>query len=230
MTPPAGGGAAVSYGWDQARRIISAGPSGAVSSYGYDGDGLRTSKTVAGATAAFAWDVSGGLPLAVVDASGSVVYGAGGLPVEQVAADGTAQWLFHDQLGSTRALTDSSGAVVGSWTYEPDSAVVASSGSVGTHIGFAGSTRCGDGLRVPAGALLRPSDGPVHEPRPAGGTNPVGVRVRGRQPAQRDRPQRAVQRGRHAQPVRQEQLSEDMGVRAPEGPEWRLPLRRGRPP
>ncbi|HZQ27271.1 MAG TPA: RHS repeat-associated core domain-containing protein, partial [Acidimicrobiales bacterium] len=62
----------------------------------------------------------------------------GGLPLEQVAPDGTTQWFFHDQLGSTRALTDSSGAVVGTWSYDPYGQVVASSGTATTPLGFAG--------------------------------------------------------------------------------------------
>lgn len=41
-------GAAASYGWDQADRLISASNGLTASSYAYNGDGLRMSKTVSG--------------------------------------------------------------------------------------------------------------------------------------------------------------------------------------
>jgi RHS repeat-associated protein len=134
MTAPAS--SAVPYGYDQANRLTNFN-SGAAT-YAYDGNGMRASKTVAGVGTAFTWDVSGGLPLAVKAGTTSYVYGPGGLPLEQVASDGTTQWLFHDQLGSTRALTDSSGAVVGTWAYDPYGKVVASSGTATTPFGFTG--------------------------------------------------------------------------------------------
>jgi RHS repeat-associated protein len=137
-TPPAGGGAVVGYGWDQANRLISAGPAGSVSTYSYNGDGLRMSKAVAGATTQFAWDMSGGLPLTVRDGSTSIIYGADRLPLAQVASDGTTHWFFHDQLGSTRALTNSAGALAGTWSYDPSGKVIASTGPATTRFGFTG--------------------------------------------------------------------------------------------
>lgn len=133
-TPP--GSSAVTYGWDLANRLASAN-SGAAT-YAYDGDGLRVSKTVSSVTTAFTWDGSVGLPLAVKVGTTSVIYGPGGLPLEQVASDGTTHWFFHDQLGSTRALTNSSGSVAGTWAYDPYGSVIASSGTATTPFGFTG--------------------------------------------------------------------------------------------
>ncbi|MDQ1436911.1 MAG: hypothetical protein QOK43_540 [Acidimicrobiaceae bacterium] len=132
--PP--GAPSVPYAYDQAGRLKDL-DSGAAA-YAYDGDGLRASKTVSGAARAFTWEASGGLPLLVRDGTTSLVYGPGGLPVEQVAADGTAHWFFHDQLGSTRALTTSAGAVAATWSYDPYGKLVASSGTATTPLGFAG--------------------------------------------------------------------------------------------
>lgn len=129
---------AVSYAWDQARRLTSAGPSGSQASYAYNGDGLRVSKALGGAARSFTWDVSGGLPLLIKDGTTSIIYGPNGLPLEQVAADGTTQWFFHDQLGSTRALTNAAGAVGGTWTYDPYGSVQASTGTATTNFRFAG--------------------------------------------------------------------------------------------
>lgn len=136
MTGP--GEVSVGYGWDQSRRMTSAGSSGAQASYSYDGDGLRMSKVVGGVATAFVWDVSGALPLAVKDGANWIVYGPGGLPLEQVAPDGTTHWFFDDQLGSTRGLTDSAGVLVATRSYDPYGQVVASSGTAATHFGFTG--------------------------------------------------------------------------------------------
>jgi RHS repeat-associated protein len=96
------------------------------------------SKAVAGTTTQFAWDMSGGLPLTVRDGSTSIIYGADRLPLAQVASDGTTHWFFHDQLGSTRALTNSAGALAGTWSYDPSGKVVASTGPATTRFGFTG--------------------------------------------------------------------------------------------
>jgi RHS repeat-associated protein len=130
------GQSAVSYAYDQADRLKSF--DSGMASYAYNGDGLRESKTVSGMTTAFTWDISSGMPLVIKAGSTSYIHGPGGLPLEQVASDGTTQWFFHDQLGSTRALTDSGGAVVGTWSWDPYGKVIAISGTATTPFGFAG--------------------------------------------------------------------------------------------
>jgi len=78
-------------------------------SYSYDGNGLRQSETVGDSTTQFTWDVQGPLPLLLSDGANSYIYGPGGTPIEQVSSAGTPSYLLVDQLGSTRALTNSSG-------------------------------------------------------------------------------------------------------------------------
>jgi hypothetical protein len=79
-------------------------------SYAYHGDGLRTSETISGTTTYLAWDLAEGLPLILNDGVNSYIYGPGGLPVEQINnSTGTALYLHHDQQGSTRLLTSSTG-------------------------------------------------------------------------------------------------------------------------
>jgi RHS repeat-associated protein len=130
-TPLAGSQSA--YGYDQANRLISA--PGAT--YAYNGDGLRTSKTVAGTTARFTWDTSGGMPMLLDDGTYSYIYGPDGLPLEQIDRAGVVTWYHHDQLGSTRTLTSSTGAVVGTATYDSYGRLAAHSGTLG-RFGFAG--------------------------------------------------------------------------------------------
>lgn len=47
----------------------------------------------------------------------SYIYGPGELPVEQISSGGTVTYLHHDQQGSTRLLTGSTGSVTGKCTY-----------------------------------------------------------------------------------------------------------------
>ena len=62
----------------------------------------------------------------------------GGLPLEQISGSGTVTYYHHDQLGSTRALTDQSGAVVATYTYDPYGKLTASTGTVGNPFRYAG--------------------------------------------------------------------------------------------
>ena len=57
------------------------------------------------------------LPLILSDGTNSYIYGPDGLPVEQISSGGTVTYLHHDQAGSTRLLTGSTGTVTGKCTY-----------------------------------------------------------------------------------------------------------------
>ena len=120
------GGATTTLAYDQANRLTGY---GANATYAYNADGLRMSKTVPGVTEAFTYDVSQGLPLIIQDAATSYVTGLGGLPLEQISGS-TVTYFHQDQLGSTRALTDSTGTVVGT----------AASGAYGEHATSTGIT------------------------------------------------------------------------------------------
>jgi len=63
------------------------------------------------------WDMTEGLPLILSDTTNSYIYGPDGLPVEQISSGGTVTYLHHDQQGSTRLLTGSTGTVTGKCTY-----------------------------------------------------------------------------------------------------------------
>jgi RHS repeat-associated protein len=127
-------GAATTLGYDQANRLTAY---GTAATYAYNGDGLRTAKIVSGTTTAFTWDTSQGLPLLLTDGTTSYVYGPGGLPLEQVTASGTLYY-HHDQLGSTRALTDGTGSVVATYSYDPYGNLTGSTGTVTNPFRYAG--------------------------------------------------------------------------------------------
>jgi RHS repeat-associated protein len=136
VAPPTG--PAVALGYDQANRLVGYGPSAA---YAYDGDGLRMSKTVSGVLTRFTWDASGGVPLVLDDGANKYVYGPRGAPVEQVGSGGVVTYLHQDQLGSTRVLTNSSGTVVGTATYDAYGRPVGSTGTASSPLGWAGEYR-----------------------------------------------------------------------------------------
>ncbi len=111
--------------------------------YSYDGDGLRTKKTAPdGTVTTFLWDHSSGLPLLLGEKTGTNqtfwINGPGGLPVEEIRPDNvTVRYYQHDQIGSTRLITDPTGANIGTANYDPYGKVSSTTG-VTTPLGFSG--------------------------------------------------------------------------------------------
>ncbi len=121
-TPEKGG--ATTYGYDQVGNLISVVRPEKESvpkiedAYAYNGEDLRTSQTISGTTSYLAWDMAEGLPLILSDGTNSYIYGPGGLPIEQINnSTGAVLYLHHDQQGSTRLLTGSTGTVTGKCSY-----------------------------------------------------------------------------------------------------------------
>lgn len=141
-TPSAG--PATSYGYDQAGNLTSVErpKEGEVAeikdTYAYDGHGLRASQTISGTTSYLSWDTTKSLPPILSDTTNSYIYGPGGLPVEQVSSGGTVTYLHHDQQGSTRLLTGSTGAVTGSTTFDAYGNKTGSTGTGTTPLGYDG--------------------------------------------------------------------------------------------
>jgi len=128
-------GTTTSYTYDEANRLTGYAGS---TTYAYNGDGLRMSKTASRKTTAFAWDTAESLPLQLTDATTNYVYGPGGVPLEQVTSSGSVQYFLVDQLGSTRALSNSSAVVDQSYSYDPYGNVTSSSGSIVNPLQYAG--------------------------------------------------------------------------------------------
>jgi RHS repeat-associated protein len=184
-------GPATTYGYDQAGNLISVerpkeGSTEAINdTYVYDGNGLRTSQTISGSTNYLAWGyVSGDVQLLLADGTNSYIYGPNSLPIEQISSGGTVTYLHHDQQGSTRLLTGSTGTVTGSTTFDAYGSKTGSTGTTTTPLGYdAQYTSSDTGLiylraRVydPATAQFLSSDplGPItREPYGYGGDNPV---------------------------------------------------------
>jgi RHS repeat-associated protein len=143
-------GQATTYGYDQAGDLTSVerpkeGKTSEIKdSYGSDGDGLRVSETISGSTSYLAWDVSQSLPLLVNDGKNSYIYGPGGLPVEQVSGGGTVTDLHHDQQGSTRMLSSSTGVKEASFTYDAYGNQAGHTGTATTPLGYDGQYTSSD--------------------------------------------------------------------------------------
>jgi hypothetical protein len=99
---------------------LSGSPSSTPVDYTSDGDGLRQSRTIGSTTTHYLWDTSGGLPLLLDDGTHSYLYGPSTAPIAQINdSTGTIQYLHGDIIGSTRLITDASGASVGTMSYDP---------------------------------------------------------------------------------------------------------------
>jgi RHS repeat-associated protein len=141
------GGSATTYTYDQAGNLITSNAPGNESTFKYDGTGLRTTETKNASTYPMVWDSTSGLPLLLRKGNDYFVYGPDGLPIERITS-GAAYYHHHEQLGSTRLLTDSSGVIVGTYRYGPNGAFWKHTGTQGTQIGFAGQYRMHTGNQL----------------------------------------------------------------------------------
>jgi RHS repeat-associated protein len=189
-------GAATTYGYNQAGDLISLerpkeGEKTEIKdTYAYDGDGLRTSQVIAGKTSYLAWDLAEQTPLLLNDGTNSYIYGPSGTTIEQINnTTGTVQYLHHDQAGSTRLLTGSTGKTEATFTYGPYGELTGSTGTATTPLGYDGQYTSSDtGLiylrhRVydPKTAQFLTVDPLVvvtHEPYVYAGDNPINYRDR----------------------------------------------------
>jgi RHS repeat-associated protein len=135
-------GSATTFGYDQAGNLNSVerpaeGEKAAIAdTYTYDGNNLRASQTISAKASFLAWDASGTLPLLLNDGTNSYIYGANGLPVEQISSGGTVLYMHHDQQGSTRLLTSSTGAKEATFTYDAYGNTTGTTGTAKTPLGY----------------------------------------------------------------------------------------------
>jgi RHS repeat-associated protein len=137
------GGSATTYGYDQAGNLISVerpkeGEKAAINdTYAYDGNGLRTSQTGSGVTTYLAWDTNEALSLLLAGGLNSFIYGPNGLPIEQInTTGGTVFYLHHDQQGSTRLVTGTTGKTETTITYDAYGNQTGHTGSVTAPLGY----------------------------------------------------------------------------------------------
>jgi RHS repeat-associated protein len=180
-------GAATTYGYDQAGDLQSAQHgSDPADNYSYDGDRLRTGKAQASSSAPYSWDRSDDLPQLLSDGGHDYIYGPDGTPLEQIDGSDNVATYHHDQLGSTRMLTDSTGEAIGTYSYGAYGSTNGSTGTAATPLGFAGQyTDTDTGLQYlrardydPATAQFAsrdPIESLTHQPYSYAGNSPTNA-------------------------------------------------------
>jgi RHS repeat-associated protein len=140
LTPTTG--AATTYTYDESGNLIAiekpkeGKTAGFTDTFTYDGNGLRASQTISGTKSFLTWEMNEAMPLLLTDGTNSYIYGPGGLPVEQVSSGGTVVYLHHDQQGSTRLLTSSTGAKEATFTYDAYGNTTGTTGTAKTPLGY----------------------------------------------------------------------------------------------
>jgi RHS repeat-associated protein len=107
------------FAWDALGRMVGLINGGTTASYVYNVDGVRTGKIVDGVSTDYLQDLAAGLPVVMAETTGSVTsqYVYGSDLIAQV--NGSTPVYYHaDGLGSTRAMTDSTGVSTDQYTYD----------------------------------------------------------------------------------------------------------------
>lgn len=124
-----------SYTWDWANRMTGATVGGTSATYAYDAFDVRVNGTVSGTSSSYLWDRLAPYPTLVDDGFYGYLHGAG--PQSQIDGSGNHHYLLSDALASIRGVTDGSGALVGSTTYDAFGAVRSQTGA-GSAFGYTG--------------------------------------------------------------------------------------------
>lgn len=132
------GSPSTTYTYDQAGNLTGVESTGINDTYTYDGTNLRQTQTISGTKTNLTWDTAETLPLILEDEANNYIYGPENLPIEQISTGGTALFLHHDQQGSTRLLTNTTGTTEAAYTYTPYGKLEASSGSATTPLRYDG--------------------------------------------------------------------------------------------
>lgn len=108
------------YVWDSKNKLASVTANGSTATYTYNADGIRNSKTEAGITTKYVVDSNRDYSqvLEEVENNLTAVQYTYGHDLINQQREGTTSFYHYDGLGSTRALSDSSGALIDSYNYE----------------------------------------------------------------------------------------------------------------
>ncbi|MFJ4030156.1 RHS repeat-associated core domain-containing protein [Paenarthrobacter sp. NPDC089989] len=126
LTGPAPTTGTSTYTWNQANQLTTTNGT----AFGYDATGLRASRTPStGPAQSYTWDTTQTVPLMLTDGAISYIYDASGNPVEHIDSNGTVSYYHRDQYGSTRLLTDSTGATIATFTFDANGKPTTKTGS-----------------------------------------------------------------------------------------------------
>ncbi|MCC6174086.1 MAG: hypothetical protein IT305_02175 [Chloroflexi bacterium] len=144
------------FAYDQANRLTQTTVGGSAASYTYDGNGNRTSVTAGSGTTQYLYDVNRSLPVVLEDGTRRYVWGLG----LAYAVEGMSALVYHvDGLGSVRAITDSTKAVVQTYQSDEFGVPIATQGGSTQPFGFTGEQRDATGLVYLRARLYDPTLG-----------------------------------------------------------------------
>jgi RHS repeat-associated protein len=150
------------YVWDARDRLVQIKTGASVNaSFAYDALGRRSTCTVGSATTKFLYD--GLNPIQEQSASNAATanlltgLGVDGFISRTTISDGLTVHFLPDALNSTLALTDSSGAVSTSYTYEPFGKATKTGAATTNTFGFTGREDDGTGLMYYRARYYNPS-------------------------------------------------------------------------
>jgi RHS repeat-associated protein len=134
------------FTYNTENRLTATNLAGTAGSYAYNGDGLRTSRMVGATTSTFAWGNATGMPVILRDSAGNrYLYGRDLISVSDSA---NKKFYYHtDGLGSTTAITGSTGAVVKTYQYDAYGSVRSQTGTQPNEFTFTGEQVDTSGLQ-----------------------------------------------------------------------------------
>ncbi len=134
-----------SYGYDSGNQLVDMSAGGVTTQYGYDGDGRRVStRTGAQAPVGSVYDSTGDYPVLLARGATTFQRDSTGALLGETTG-GTTLTPLVDALGTVRATTSASGAVVGTAAYDVYGAVRATTGPQSV-LGFTGAPSDAAGL------------------------------------------------------------------------------------
>src|SRR5207253_2958199 len=80
----------------------------------------------------------------LMDGTTSYVYAPDGTPLEQITSGGSANYFLHDQIGSTRLLTSSTGTVIATYTYDAYGNLASQTGTATNPLKYVGAYNDGE--------------------------------------------------------------------------------------
>ncbi len=143
LTSATRSGGTTTYDWTSQGELASATTPSATVDYEYDLAGNIVTRTEAGDTVEYVYDSLTGLPRAVSASDGSWwVYCRWRSPARRRWPDrtGSTAYLHTDIRGDVRLATDTSRAVIDTWTYTVDGQLTARTGTTPVSVGWRGET------------------------------------------------------------------------------------------
>jgi RHS repeat-associated protein len=145
------------FTWDPFGRLSNSTVGGTTTEYAYNGDGLRASAKTGSATTPYLWDTQGELPELVDDGANGYLQSEG-IQEEVRRSTSAATFPLTEALGSVQALTNATGEVAGSTTYDAFGNVQSHAGT-SSIFGFTGQQTDPTGLQYARARYLDPSLG-----------------------------------------------------------------------